>query len=74
MVFNIATRKERDGNWVAEVLSVPGLQVFGPTQDATRTEAGKLAAILTDSGNRRTTLILGFYPGTIPRTSPLLLV
>jgi hypothetical protein len=66
MVHNIETRQEQDGNWVAEVLSIPGLQVYGYSQEETLAEAGKLAAMLMGMDTGRNTLILGFYPGTIP--------
>ncbi len=71
MVYNVETRQEQDGNWVAKVLSVPGLQVYGYSLEETLAEAGKLAAMLMETVTPRSTLILGFYPGTIPGSAPV---
>ncbi|MDR3676305.1 MAG: type II toxin-antitoxin system HicB family antitoxin [Acidobacteriota bacterium] len=65
MVLNIETNRKPDGQWIAEVPVLPGLQVYEHSQEAVLASARKLMAILLYRGeeNQR---ILAFYPGRIP--------
>ncbi len=66
MVYHIETSREKDGSWVAKVPALPGLQVYGYSEGETLSIAGRLAALLTPTGNETRSRILGFYPGRIP--------
>ena len=65
MVLNIETNRKPDGQWIAEVPVLPGLQVYEHSQEAALASARRLIAILLYRGeeNQR---ILAFYPGRIP--------
>ena len=69
MVSNVETSRELDGGWVATVNAVPGLVVYGNTEEETRAAAARLTAILVPENEKRATAILGFYPGEIPASA-----
>ena len=66
MVFPIKTSRDPDGHWVAKVPALPGLKVYGSSQEETLVTARKLSVMLLYDGNRRRQSILAFYPGRIP--------
>jgi predicted RNase H-like HicB family nuclease len=66
MVCHIETSREPDGRWIAKVPALPGLQVYGHSQEETLVAARELSAMLLYEGNRRDQRILVLYPGRIP--------
>jgi hypothetical protein len=66
MVFPIKTSRDPYGHWIAKVLALPGLKVYGSSQEETLVTARKLSAMLLYEGKRRRHSILAFYPGRIP--------
>jgi hypothetical protein len=66
MASHIELTCEPDGRWVAEVSALPGLQLYGSSQDETLEAARKLNAMLCYKGTREAEGILAFYPGRIP--------
>jgi hypothetical protein len=70
MASQIELSCEPDGRWVAEVESLPGLQLYGYSQDETLEAARKLHATLLYSGGGEEQRILAFYPGPIPDAAP----
>lgn len=61
---------EPHGRWVAEVRALPGLQLYGSSEDETLEAAKTLCSMLGDEGSREHDGILAFYPGHIPDTAP----
>ena len=43
MEWNIETEREDDGRWIAEIPAVPGVIVYGATQDEAKRKAYALA-------------------------------
>ena len=43
MDWNIETEREDDGRWIAEIAAVPGVIVYGATEDEAREKACALA-------------------------------
>jgi hypothetical protein len=66
MACPIETSQGPDGRWVAKALAVPGLLVYGRTEEETRVAARELAAMLLPEGGTTRRRILAFYPGRIP--------
>ena len=69
MVDVIESSQQASGNWIASVRAVPGLQVYGLTEEEVVASASKLARILSSDRTDRTSTILGFYPGRIPEAA-----
>ena len=69
MVSQIELSCEPDGRWIAEVHALPGLQLYGYSQDETLEAARKLSAMLLYKERRGDHSILAFYPGRIPDTT-----
>ena len=44
MHWNIETESEDDGRWIAEIAAVPGVIVYGATEDEAKEKACALAA------------------------------
>ena len=42
-MFNIETDQESDGRWIAEVMEIPGVMVYGSTTDEAVAQAQALA-------------------------------
>ncbi|MBI2929532.1 MAG: type II toxin-antitoxin system HicB family antitoxin [Verrucomicrobia bacterium] len=56
MTFSVELEQEVDGRWIAEVLELPGVLVYGRTKEAAITRAKALARhVLTDrpAGGRK---------------------
>jgi hypothetical protein len=66
MASQIELSCEPDGRWVAELQALPGLQLYGYSQEETLEAARKLNAMLLYEGSRENHRILAFYPGRIP--------
>jgi len=69
MVCHIETSRNPDGCWIAKVLTLPGMQIYGYSQEETLVAARKLTAMLLGEGDgweRRDERILVFYPGRVP--------
>jgi predicted RNase H-like HicB family nuclease len=66
MACQIETNQWPDGRWVAMAPAVPGLLVYGHTEEETRVAARELAAILQPEDSENRQRILAFYPGRIP--------
>jgi predicted RNase H-like HicB family nuclease len=49
MDWNIETEREDDGRWIAEIVAVPGVIVYGATEDEARRKARALANAITGS-------------------------
>ena len=43
MTFKIEIEQEEDGRWIAEVVELPGVMVYGETLDEAKTKAQALA-------------------------------
>ena len=43
MTFKIEIEQEEDGRWIAEVVELPGVMVYGKTPDEAKTKARALA-------------------------------
>jgi predicted RNase H-like HicB family nuclease len=43
MGWNIETEREDDGRWIAEIAAVPGVIVYGATEDEAKEKAYALA-------------------------------
>ena len=43
MAFRIELQQEQDGRWIAEVLELPGVMVYGKTPEEAKTKAQTLA-------------------------------
>lgn len=43
MEFTIETEEEKDGRWIAEVATLPGVLVYGATEEEAMTKAEALA-------------------------------
>ncbi len=43
MTFKIEIEQEEDGRWIAEVIDLPGVMVYGKTPDEAKTKAQALA-------------------------------
>ena len=74
MVCHVQTARETNGRWMAKVPAIPGLQIYGDSQDDLLASARKLTAILmnNNSGEEHGDLrILAFYPGRIPDSALL---
>ena len=69
MLSQIELSCEPDGRWVAELLALPGLQLYGYSQGETLDAARNLSAMLLYKGSREGQSILAFYPGRIPDTT-----
>jgi hypothetical protein len=72
MACHIETSREPDGGWVAKVPALPGLQIYGHSQDETLAIARKLTAILLPKGYPHEPCdqrILVFYPGHRPEST-----
>jgi predicted RNase H-like HicB family nuclease len=69
MVCHIETCCEPDGGWVAKVLSLPGLQIYGHSQEDALATARRLTAMLLledEREERKNQRIRAFYPGHAP--------
>ena len=62
MVFHIECSRQPDGRWVARVDDLPGLQLYGDSQEETLAAARKVTAILLYESNWGDQRILAFYP------------
>jgi len=69
MLIDIQIRPELNGRWGARVPAVPGLVVYGESQEESREAATKVAGIILQRGERRRAKILAFYPGRMPPMS-----
>jgi hypothetical protein len=69
MVCQVETSQGPDGRWVAMASAVPGLLVYGRTEEETRVAARELAAILQPEDSKNRQRILAFYPGRIPHSA-----
>ena len=43
IAFKLETEQEEDGRWVAEVVELPGVMVYGKTQDEAKAKVQVLA-------------------------------
>ena len=43
MNFKIEIEQEQDGRWIAEVVELPGVMVYGPTPEAAKAKVQALA-------------------------------
>ena len=43
ITFNVELEREDDGRWLAEVVELPGVLAYGPTQDAALSRVQALA-------------------------------
>ncbi len=43
ITFKVETEQEEDGRWLAEVVELPGVLAYGPTQDAAVSRVQALA-------------------------------
>ena len=43
ITFNVETEQEEDGRWLAEVVELPGVLAYGPSQDAAVSRVQALA-------------------------------
>jgi len=43
MIFNIELEREDDGRWLAEVLELPGVLIYGPISDEAIPKAPRFA-------------------------------
>jgi len=66
MPHRVEASRERDGFWVAKVPEVPGLRVYGYSEQETVVTAEKVIAILLPEGRTESQRILAFYPGRLP--------
>lgn len=69
MVCHVETSCEPDGSWVAKVPDLPGLQIYGHSQDDALATARTLTALLLLDGEREKkhdNRILVFYPSSAP--------
>ena len=69
MPHHIETSREEYGEWVAKAAAVPGLVVYGGTEEEALLAAEKLTAILLPARRQSVRRILGFYPGRIPESA-----
>jgi predicted RNase H-like HicB family nuclease len=46
MHWDIETEREDDGRWIAEIASVPGVIVYGATEDEAKEKARALAELV----------------------------
>jgi len=51
MALRIETDREVDGRWIAEVVDLPGVMVYGPDRESAIQGAKKLATLVIE--NRR---------------------
>ena len=49
MHWNIEIEREDDGRWIAEIVAVPGVIVYGATEDEAKRKACALANAVTCS-------------------------
>jgi len=69
MMCPIETNRESDGRWIVSVPALPGLQVFGYSEEEALSTARRLNALLgqpdlsKEEGNFK---ILVFYPNRTP--------
>ncbi len=49
--WNIETEREDDGRWIAEIAAVPGVIVYGATEDEAKRKAYALALRIAENGN-----------------------
>ena len=71
MICAIETICEPDGGWVAKVPSLPGLQIYGHSEEDALATARRLSAMLLleqDREERKYQKILAFYPGDAPES------
>jgi predicted RNase H-like HicB family nuclease len=48
--FNFETEQEVDGRWIAEIIDLPGVMAYGPTQEEAIAHATALARIAKHTG------------------------
>ena len=54
MHWNIETEREDDGRWIAEIAAVPGVIVYGTTEDEAKRKAYALALrVIADVENSK---------------------
>lgn len=66
MVSHIGCSREPDGRWVARVYDLPGLQLYGDSQEDALAAAKKVTAMLLPESNREDHRIRAFYPDRSP--------
>ncbi len=66
MPHRVEASREQDGRWVAKAPEVPGLRVYGFSEQETVAAAQKLIAILLPVVCKGSQRILAFYPGRLP--------
>lgn len=62
MIFHIETRQQPDRSWIAEVGAVPGLRVYGFTENEVLASLRKWARFFMHDKRERREIILAFYP------------
>ena len=66
MVSHIECSREPDGRWVARVYDLPGLQLYGDSQEDALAAARKVTAMLLSQSNWGDQRIVAFYPDRTP--------